>query len=244
MSLFVYNLKSTNPYFNLALEEYTLVEKEKNEEDIYLFFYENSEAIILGKNLRREEETYGRKKLPPVIRRSSGGGSVVHFPGNLNYGLIINTNACPRLAPINKSYGVILNLVAKNLPGNLNVQPGGISDLCVNDRRGSRKISGNSQVRKKNWLLHHGSILYDAGNIPKISMYLRHPPKEPDYRKGRSHKDFLITYLPRSARSAIVGKLVKAFAFEFGQTPQMINVLPPLEKQARKYLNLAFLKRA
>jgi lipoate-protein ligase A len=247
MSLLVYNLKGQNPYFNLAFEEFIFVEKNKSDDEVYLVFYENSDAVILGKNLVKTSEVYGHKKLPPVIRRASGGGSVVHFHGNLNYGLIVNTKTHPQFASISCSYAAILSCVAKSLydakncniknGGKLIVKPGGISDLCVEDSRGSRKISGNSQARKKNWLLHHGTILYDAKNISKISQFLRHPPKEPDYRKGRPHKDFLITYLPYKPRSRLIKNIVRGFASEISSTPRMMSITPELTKSALKYLN-------
>lgn len=243
MPLLIYNLKSRNPFFNLALEEYIFAEKGKNDEDIYLLFYENSDSVILGKNLVKDKEAWTHKNLPPVLRRASGGGSVVHFSGNLNYGLVLNVKSHPEFASIAESYDIILNCVAKNLGSRLNIKPGGISDLCIEDRRGSRKISGNSQARKKGWMLHHGTILYDAQNIHKISKLLRHPPKEPDYRKGRSHKEFLITYLPRVTRSFLVKNLIQGFARELSTIPVMKTVTPELEKSAQKYLNTILANR-
>ena len=237
MSFFIYNLKGKSPYFNLAFEEYIFTEHKKMDKNIYLIFYENSDAIILGKNLVKEKEAYIHKKLPPVIRRASGGGSVVHFKGNLNYGLIINTTIHTQFASITNSYEKILNCVAIHLNSNLIIKPGGISDLCIEDNRGSRKISGNSQARKKNWLLHHGTILYNARNINKISKFLRHPPKEPDYRKGRSHNEFLITHLPFTNRSMIIKNLIYGFSTELDLKPQMMQLTQPLQQSTLKYLN-------
>ncbi|MDH4263095.1 MAG: hypothetical protein OEV78_08630 [Spirochaetia bacterium] len=237
MSFFIYNLKGKNPYYNIAFEEYLFTEHDKFDQDIYLVFYENSEAVILGKNLVKDQETYTHKKLPPVIRRCSGGGSVVHFKGNLNFGLILNTKEYSQFSMITTSYEKILNCVSKSLNSKFIIKHDGISDLCIEEKYGSRKISGNSQARKKNWLLHHGTILYDVKNINKISKFLRHPPKEPDYRKGRPHKDFLITYLPYTTRSVLAQKLTKGFAVEFDKTPCMRNVTSDLEISSRQYLN-------
>jgi lipoate-protein ligase A len=54
----------------------------------------------------------------------------------------------------------------------------------------SLKFSGNAQRRKKNFLLFHGTFLLNF-DIALIDKFLRMPSKEPDYRQGRSHKDFL-----------------------------------------------------
>jgi len=54
----------------------------------------------------------------------------------------------------------------------------------------SLKFSGNAQRRKKLFLLFHGTFLLDF-DIPLIDKFLRMPSKEPDYRQGRSHTNFL-----------------------------------------------------
>jgi lipoate-protein ligase A len=39
-------------------------------------------------------------------------------------------------------------------------------------------------------LLHQGTLLFGF-NPAHASLYLQHPPKEPDYRQGRPHEQFL-----------------------------------------------------
>jgi lipoate-protein ligase A len=64
--------------------------------------------------------------------------------------------------------------------------PRGTSDLAV----GERKISGNSLRRKRDWILYHGTILYGL-SMPLISDCLLVAPRQPAYRRGRSHADFV-----------------------------------------------------
>ena len=66
----------------------------------------------------------------------------------------------------------------------------GTSDLALNDR----KFSGNAQQRKRTHLLHHGTLLYAFATEP-LARYLKPPPRQPAYRAGRSHADF-VTNLP------------------------------------------------
>ena len=80
--------------------------------------------------------------------------------------------------------------LAEKAPG---VAQRGISDLCL----GERKFSGNAQRRRRDWLLHHGTILHDF-DLDQIARYLREPARQPDYRAARSHADF-ITNLPAVA---------------------------------------------
>ena len=63
-----------------------------------------------------------------------------------------------------------------------------ISDIALKNT--SQKISGNAQKRGKNFILHHGTILYDF-SLLLIEKYLKIPKNYPDYRKNRSHGEFV-----------------------------------------------------
>ena len=62
----------------------------------------------------------------------------------------------------------------------------GLSDLCFE----GKKIAGTSLFRSRNYLLYQASILCD-GTMPLINRYLKHPSKEPSYRKGKDHSLFV-----------------------------------------------------
>lgn len=64
----------------------------------------------------------------------------------------------------------------------------GTSDVAV----GGRKISGNAQAWRWKSLLVHGTLLIDF-DFDLAGKILKHPSREPDYRRGRSHRDLLIT---------------------------------------------------
>ncbi|MDH5716551.1 MAG: hypothetical protein OEZ22_02810 [Spirochaetia bacterium] len=202
-------------YLNLALEEYFLTQKEKNYNDIYLFFYENLNSIILGKTLDIKKEIYLTKKHPPVIRRISGGGSVVHFKGCLNFGFLCSLEKFPELFSIQKSYEAILGSIIEGFKKNFPLKFKGLSDLVLFQKGSLRKISGNSQARKKGWLLHHGTFLYNNKNISKISYFLKHPEKEPEYRKNRDHKSFMPIIIPINSKSYVIKNIQKGFQNTF-----------------------------
>jgi lipoate-protein ligase A len=67
------------------------------------------------------------------------------------------------------------------------VEKQGHTDLAI----GGLKFSGNSQRRRKRFLLFHGSFLLhlDIGLVEKA---LPLPSKRPEYRLNRSHTDFLV----------------------------------------------------
>ena len=81
--------QTTNPYFNLASEEFLL----KNCTDEFIFFYRNEKSLIIGKhqNSNLEVNVNLQHELNiPIIRRLSGGGTVFHDLGNLNFCFITN----------------------------------------------------------------------------------------------------------------------------------------------------------
>ena len=57
---------------------------------------------------------------------------------------------------------------------------------------GDRKISGNAQARKWKALLVHGTILVDFDH-ELADQVLKYPPREPAYRRGRAHREFLVS---------------------------------------------------
>ena len=88
--LLIYN-DNTNPYFNLAMEEYLL---KNNTEDLFIL-WRNKPSVIVGKNQNTLSEInleYVKENSIPVVRRQSGGGAVFHDLGNINFTFITNNN--------------------------------------------------------------------------------------------------------------------------------------------------------
>lgn len=147
--------QSTNPYYNLALEEYVL--KRINTEEDFILLWQNEPAIIIGRNQNTYAEInyqYVKEHHIHVARRLSGGGAVYHDLGNLNFTFITknskdNLNNYRKFAlPIIKA----LNLLG--VPAEFH----GRNDIVVE----GKKISGNAQTFYQNRMLHHGTILFDV----------------------------------------------------------------------------------
>jgi lipoate-protein ligase A len=159
-------------------------------DEVLRFWEAPSLCIILGKvskdpvEVKKDEAAKDGIK---IIRRMSGGGTVLLGPGCLNYSLVLSLAERPELKDIKKSYESILNRIScsfQNIGINAKFEP--LSDMAIE----GRKFSGNAQWRKRRFMLHHGTILYNFP-IEKIERCLKMPPSEPPYRKGRSHSDFL-----------------------------------------------------
>ena len=193
------DLSLPTPGENLALDEALLLEAEagRGPEALRLWEWPHP-AVVLGAGCRLTEdvdEPACRADGVPVLRRSSGGGTVLLGAGCLCFSLILAYGRSPLLEDVRPSYRFILGRIrealGEPLPG---IDLAGVSDLAA----GGRKFSGNAQQRKRHFLLHHGTILYDF-DLPRIGRYLRLPARQPDYRLGRPHDDFVIN-LPLTAQ--------------------------------------------
>src|SRR5262249_22126510 len=143
----------------------------------------------------------------------------------------------PALQGIATSYQYVLRLVAEGLGWSaLGAAFAGTSDLAIN----SRKFSGNSQQRKQRFMLHHGTLLYGF-DLERVSRYLHMPEKQPEYRAGRSHKDFMMNLSAR--RSELIEPLAAAWhATALPQAwHQAKTYLPQLV--AEKYSQVAWLRK-
>jgi lipoate-protein ligase A len=145
--------KSTNPYFNIATEEYLL----KNfSEDIFIL-YINEPSIIVGKHqntLSEINHEFVRGKNLKVVRRLSGGGTVYHDFGNLNYSFIANGSE-GNLVDFKKFTQPIIDVLQKL---GVDAKIGGKNDIRVGDK----KVSGNAEHVFKNRVIHHGTLLFTS----------------------------------------------------------------------------------
>ena len=150
--------RETNPYFNLAAEEYLL---ECGTGDIFLL-WQNRPSVIIGKN----QNAYAQLNLSFMenhgilaARRLTGGGAVFHDLGNVNFTFI--TDAPTRREIDFERFAVPIAEVLQKLgvPAVLD----GRNDLLAD----GRKISGNAQCvypagDGRQRLLHHGTLLFSA----------------------------------------------------------------------------------
>lgn len=150
--LFIQN-DNTDPYFNLALEEYLLKEFD---EDCFML-WQNEPCVVVGKNqniLNEINEDFIKQNNIKVARRLSGGGAVYHDLGNLNFTFIIN-DIQNDLRNYSKFTRPIIEVLAKlGVKAELSER----NDLTIN----GLKFSGNAQYKHKNRLLHHGTILFSS----------------------------------------------------------------------------------
>lgn len=180
------------PEENLACDEALLDLAEHGEGGEILRFWEASKPfVVLGYSNKAVEEVdleVCRKNLIPVLRRPSGGGTVLQGPGCLNYSLVLKIPETGPLTHLTETNKVILERHREALTPLLgdSIRVQGVSDLTL----GNLKFSGNAQRRKKDYFLFHGTFLYEFP-LDLISRFLKMPSRKPEYRKDRSHQEFV-----------------------------------------------------
>jgi len=195
---------------NVALDEALLLEAEAGRGGEVLRLYEwPTPAVVLGAGGKLTEdvdETRCAADGVPVVRRSSGGGTVLLGAGCLCYSLVLAYERSPALREIPFSNVFILETIRQALADLVpDIERAGTSDLMI----AGRKFSGNAQQRKRNYLLHHGTLLYNF-DLAAIGRYLRAPLRQPEYRQQRDHGAF-VRNLPLS-RGELESRLQQAWA--------------------------------
>ena len=158
--------ESTDPYFNIATDEYIL---KYMEEDCFML-WRNDNAIIVGKyqnTLSEINYDYVRENNISVVRRMSGGGAVYHDLGNLNFSFT-KSGADSNLTDFEKFTKPIVDVI-RSLGVDARFE--GKNDLMID----GRKFSGNAAHIYKNKILHHGTILF-ASEMRNVAEALRINP--------------------------------------------------------------------
>lgn len=185
----VIDISFKSPLQNIQYDEELLNLAENSGVQPILRFWESDTYFVSLGCIDKEEDAIHKSACENdnvlVIKRSSGGGTVLLGPGCLVYALILPKERV--FFDVRKSYHYILSIVCDSLrtlgyPAEIK----DIFDIAVENR----KISGNAQLRKRKYFLHHGTLLYNF-NLDMVGKYLKEPQKQPSYRKNRSHKEFL-----------------------------------------------------
>jgi len=151
--MFSINLDITDPYFNLALEEYFF----RNSAEDFFIVGINDPSVIIGKHQIANEEVNNRfvaERNIPVIRRITGGGTVYHDHGNVNFTFITSGEPGTQVNFRKHTQPVTDFLASLQVDARFE----GKNDI----RTGGLKVSGNAEHVFKNRVLHHGTLLFDS----------------------------------------------------------------------------------
>jgi lipoate-protein ligase A len=183
---------------NLAMDESVARNAWDAGTHLLRFWWGGPPAVVMGSSEHPEQVAHVAECTRygvSLLKRCSGGGTVLQTKDVLNYSLI---TPAPASLDVRASFCQGTEIIRAILArfGIVGV-PQGTSDVAVGDR----KISGNAQAWRWKSLLVHGTLLVDF-DFDLAEKLLKHPPREPDYRRGRNHRDFLVTLRALGVRAS------------------------------------------
>lgn len=154
----------------------------------FLLWIPDKQYIVLGASNKADDsvvESLVLRDNISVLKRRTGGQTVMLTPNNLIISAAITDEDVMKPKDVfNKFNDHIIAAIEKDHFAKFRTR--GISDIAL----GEKKILGSSMYRGKNNLFYHAVLNF---NEPPATFqkYLKHPRNEPDYRKGRSHHEFV-----------------------------------------------------
>ena len=149
------NNPCTDPYWNLAAEEYLL----KNFSQPVFRLWRNEGSIIIGhyQNAYAEiDVNFVKQNGIKVVRRLTGGGAVFHDLGNLNFTFIEERNPNEDTSVMFRRFTAPIIEALQNIGVDAYLE--GRNDLLID----GKKFSGNAVCIHKNRTLQHGTLLFNA----------------------------------------------------------------------------------
>ncbi len=148
------NRPETDPYFNIAAEEYIL----KNFKEDLMMLWQSKPSVIIGKHQNALTEVnfeFIEKNNIPFIRRISGGGTIYHDLNNINYTVIRTGERKDRLIDFREFLKPLIDFLTTI---GIHASFEGKNNLIIS----GKKISGNAAHVFKNRILHHGTLLFST----------------------------------------------------------------------------------
>ena len=206
--LIVVNTEDTNPYHNLALEEYFIQHVKSGQ--VIMYLWQNRRTVVVGKNQNAWQECNVElleKEGGFLARRRSGGGAVFHDLGNLNFTFVARDGDYN----LEKQFEVILVALRKL---GLNAEKSGRNDVLLD----GRKFSGNAFQSKQGVRCHHGTLLINVDR-QLLGRYLKVSSSKMQSKGVKSVQarvTNLIEHLPFLSIELMRKNLIEAFAEVYG----------------------------
>lgn len=162
---YYYTEESTDPFYNLAIEQHLLDVVPKGACILYL--WQNKHTVVIGKNQNCWKECKMQELADDggtMVRRLSGGGAVYHDLGNLNFTFVTHKEDYD----VSRQLDVILHALQQlGIPA----EKSGRNDLLAD----GRKFSGNAFYDNGKRCFHHGTLMVDVDK-ENLSKYLQVSP--------------------------------------------------------------------
>lgn len=199
----------TNPYWNIAVENYLLSLPET--EVVTLYLWKNRRTVVIGQNQNPFSECNVEALEADggyLMRRRTGGGAVYHDDGNINFSFVV-----PKaLYDQTRQFRVIQRAVADF---GIVAELSGRNDILTD----GRKFSGNAFSKGKYQDLHHGTILI-KGNMEDLQRYLKPKPAKLQKHGVASVRSRVVNLSELNAEitsDSIIPHLRSAFESEYSE---------------------------
>ena len=212
----------TNPYWNIAVENY-LVERDEGAnyqgkaDCVVLYLWKNRRTVVIGQN----QNPFGEVNVDALeadggylMRRRTGGGAVYHDDGNLNFSFVV-----PKaLYDQQRQFSVIQRAVESF---GLHTELSGRNDILAE----GRKFSGNAFSKGQKNDLHHGTLLI-SGDMSDLARYLKPKPaklQKHGVQSVRSRVVNLAELNPEITPESIAPRLRAAFEGVYGGCAEEVS---------------------
>lgn len=191
------------------------------------FFQWQKPSITFGYMVKVDKELNAdlcRKRDVPFIRRITGGGVVFHGC-DITYSIVFPKSLAPETSSPLSSYQLI-NKIFVNALKKTGIEASLLQDKVEHSRdvcfvepteydvlyRG-RKLIGNAQRRRKEWVLNHGSILFDAGYLKMADLIANLENPVETFSKNSISLQEIQTGL---TREKVINSLINQFEQDLG----------------------------
>ena len=205
----------TNPFLNIAVENYLLSLEEHDAVTLYL--WRNRRTVVIGQN----QNPYAECNVEMLeadggflMRRRTGGGAVYHDEGNLNFSFVVSKPLYDRV----KHFEVLCKAVADF---GIVTEVSGRNDVLAE----GRKFSGNAFCIGRHRDLHHGTILIHS-NMDDLKRYLKPKPSKLLKHGVASVQSRVVNLASLNASitaESIQPHLLRAFEEEYGQKVERLD---------------------
>lgn len=205
----------TNPYLNIAVENYLL--SQPSDGDIIMYLWQNRRTVVIGQNQNPYSECNVAQLEADggfLMRRRTGGGAVFHDLGNLNFSFVVPYEMYDTM----RQFAVLQRAVAAY---GLETEVSGRNDVLCQ----GRKFSGNAFSKGKHQRLHHGTILIRT-DVEQLQRYLKVKPAKLQKHGVSSVQSRVVNLselVPEITAQNIIPPLVQAFEQEYGTPLQTID---------------------
>ncbi len=231
----------TDPYFNLAAEEYLLTHLDCDAHD-FVYIYQNRPSVVVGRNQNIYEEVnlpYCHRQDIAICRRISGGGTVYHDLGNINI-TWMSKREMNKVNNYSTFIDPLLQFLKKcQVTAHLNER----NSIYVGDK----KIGGNAQFSAKKNLLSHCTLLFES-DLNQLENAIRPTFREVKSMAGKSVRSTVMNLVDKMNDSINLSNFMIALQDFFAShgltivqlTPNMIAEIEDIHVPKLKHFDWVY----